>query len=155
MDTGVDKVAAELRAAAGDLGANQEVLARLFADDVLLRHEPPHPSDGPIPGRLLAEVSRREVAAVARALPDADQSGSEISVEGDGVRMRGRTRDTLADGTAVDVRTNTLFTVADGRIVALLSDMDSESMVSWGTVLAAGGFDVPPELVERLASDQR
>ena len=118
-------VADQLRAA-GNLGATQEMLARLFADEIVLRHEPPHPSDSPIPGRLLAEMARREVDAVKRALPDAEQS-SEVAVEGDGVRMRGRTRGTLADGTAIDVHTNTLFTVADGRIVGLRSEMDAQS----------------------------
>lgn len=144
-------VADQLRAAQGNLIANQEALARLFADEVRLRHEPAHPSDGPLPGRLLAEMSRREVEAVRRALPDAEQS-SEITVEGDGVRMRGRTRGTLADGTAIDVQTNTLFTVADGRIVELHSDMDAQSMEAWGRVLGAGGIEVPPEFLERLAS---
>jgi ketosteroid isomerase-like protein len=144
-------VANQLRAAAGNPIANQEALARLFADEIQLRHEPPHPSDGPIPGRLLAEMARRELAAVARALPDAEQD-SEITVEGDGVRMRGRTRGTLADGTAVDVQTNTLFSVADGRIVGLRSDMDARSMESWGVVLAAGAIEVPPEFLERLSA---
>jgi ketosteroid isomerase-like protein len=153
MDAGVNDVAGRLRDAAGDLAASQEALSGLFADEVQLRHDPPHPSDGPIPGRLLAEVSRREVAAVTRALPDAVHSDSEITVDGDGVGMRGRTRGVLPDGTEIDVRTNTLFTVADGRIVGLLSDMDPASMESWGRVLAAGGFQVPAELLERLGSE--
>jgi hypothetical protein len=144
-------VADQLRATAGDPIANQETLARLFADEIHLQHEPPHPSDGPIPGRLLAEMARREIAAVTRALPDADQS-SEITVEADAVRMRGRTRGTLADGTAIDVQTNTLFTVADDRIVGLRSDMDARSMESWGLVLATGGIEVPPEFLERLGA---
>jgi hypothetical protein len=146
-----DDVANQLRAAAGNLGANQEVLGGLFADEVYLRHEPPHATDGPIPGRLLAEMARREVDAVKRALPVAEET-SEVTVVGDGVRMRGRIRGTLADGSAVDVQTNTLFTVADGQIVALLSDMDPQSGEAWGRVLAAGQIQVPPELLERLAS---
>ena len=141
----------QLRAAAGNPLANQEALARLFADEVQLRHEPSHPSDGPMPGRLLAEIARSEVEAVMRALPDAEQN-SEITVEEAGVRVRGRTRGTLADGTAIDVQTNTLFTVADGRIVGLRSDMDSRSTEAWGNVLAAGGIEVPPEFLERLAA---
>ena len=144
-------VAEQLRATSGNSGANQEVLARLLADEIVLRHEPPHPSDGPLPGRLLAEMAQREVEAVQRALPDAELS-SDVTVEGDGVRMRGRTCGTLADGTTVDVQTNTLFTVSDGRIVALLSEMDPQSGEAWGRVLAAGEIEVPPEFVERLAS---
>jgi ketosteroid isomerase-like protein len=144
-------VADQLRSTAGNPIANHETLARLFAEEIELRHEPPHPSDGPIPGRLLAEMARREVEAVKRALPDAEQR-SEITVEGDGVRVRGRTRGTLVDGTLIDVQTNTLFTVADGRIVALHSDMDARSGVAWGRVLAAGGIEVPPEFLERVVS---
>ena len=57
--------------------------------------------------------------------------------------MRGRTSGTLADGTRVDVETNTLFTIADGAIVALQSDMDPSSVEAWKQVLAAGSFEVP------------
>ena len=48
---------------------SQETLAALFAEPRWgLRHVPPSPSDGPIPGRRLAELSRREVEASGRAL---------------------------------------------------------------------------------------
>jgi hypothetical protein len=142
MDDTVNEVAEELRAAGG-VGGTQEVLARRFAEAVELRHDPPSPSDGPIPGALLAEVSRREVEAVGRALRERVDGASDVTVAGDVVHVRGRTRGSLDDGTTIDVRTSTRFTVADGRIVALQSDMDAASGAAWGKVLAAGGFEVP------------
>lgn len=148
MDDTVTQVADELRAASG-VGGAQEVLARRFADAVELRHDPPSPSDGPIPGALLAEVSRREVEAVGRALRERVDGEPDVTVEGDVVHMRGRTRGTLHDGSAIDVHTSTRFTVADGRIVALQSDMDAASGEAWGRVLAAGGFEVPAGAFDR------
>jgi hypothetical protein len=142
MDDTVTEVADELRAASG-VGGAQEVLARRFAEAVELRHDPPSPSDGPIPGALLAEVSRREVEAVGRALRDRVDGESEVTVDGDVIHLRGRTQGTLHDGSTIDVRTSTRFTVAKGEIVALQSEMDAASGEAWGRVLTAGGFEVP------------
>ena len=136
-------VADEMRAVVTDRTKSADLLASLFAETVELRHVPPSPSDGPIPGSVLSAVSGGEVAALARAMPDAEHGDSEITVEGDAVRVRGRTSGTLADGTRVDVETNTLFTIADGAIVALQSDMDPSSVEAWKQVLAAGSFEVP------------
>ncbi len=143
MTASVIEVAEELRAVAHDRATLQATLARLFAEMVALRHEPPSPSDGAIPGSLLSAISREEVAAVGRALPDAVQSDVNTSIEGDGIRVQIRTSGVLADGTTVDVKTNTLFTIADGAIVGLQSDMDAASVEAWGRVLSAGGFEIP------------
>jgi len=142
MGTSAEDIAEELRAALGDVVKTQEVMARRFAEQIELRHVPPHPSDGPMPSRLLVEVARREVAAVERALPDRVTDG-DVTVDGNAIRVQNRTRGTLSDGTTVDVQTDTRFTVADGEIVGLESNMDAASMEAWGTVLAAGGFELP------------
>jgi hypothetical protein len=149
MDNSPEEVAAELRAAVGDEGTTHELLARRFAEYVELRHTPPHPTDGPIPGRLLGEVAGREVAAVGRALRERDDSEAEITVEGDRVWVRRRTRGKLADGTTIDVRSSTRFVVTDGAIVGLESDMDPGSMEAWGKVLAAGEFEIPADMLAR------
>jgi hypothetical protein len=142
MTKTVGEVADELRAARDDRFKSQRALASLLAETIDLRHEPPHPTDGPIPGRLLAEVSLREVEAVGRAMPDVSTE-SDVAVEGDAIRVRGRTTGTLADGTRIDIQTHTVFTVAGGAIVALQSEMDEVSMATWGQVLMAGGFEIP------------
>jgi ketosteroid isomerase-like protein len=149
MSTSVSEVADQMRAVAHDRAKSRELLSGLFAEKVELRHSPPSPSDGPIPGSLLADVSKREVEALARALPDLVHEEPEITVEGDAIRVRGRTLGTLADGTNIDVRTNTLFAVADGAIVGLQSDMDPLSVSAWQKVLAAGGFEIPPRTSTR------
>jgi ketosteroid isomerase-like protein len=150
MTASATEISEELRAAAADRARTQELLAARFAEVVELRHDPAAPGDGPFSGRLLAEISRREIAAATRSLPDATNE-SEITVDGDRIRVVGRTSGTLGDGKVVDVRTDTTFTVADGAIVALASDMDPESMAAWGQVLAAGGFELPAELLDALS----
>ena len=143
MTKSVTDIAEEMRAVAEDRGKSRDLLVSLLAETVELRHVPPSPSDGPIPASLLSDVSGREVAALARALPDAEQSDSEVTVEDDAVRVRVRTTGTLADGTPIDVVTNTLFTIADGAITSLQSDMDPASVEAWKQVLAAGSFEAP------------
>jgi ketosteroid isomerase-like protein len=144
MTKSASEIAAEMRAVAHDRTKSRELLASLFAENVELRHVPARPSDGPIAGSFLAEVSRREVEALPRALHDVVHDEAEIAVEGDAIRVRGRTSGTLPVGTTIDVRTNTLLTIADGAIVALQSDMDAPSTEAWQKVLVAGGFEVPP-----------
>ena len=141
MTRSASEIAEQMRSVAHDPVKSREVLAGLFAETVELRHVPRRASDGPIPGRLLAEVARRESEAVARALPDLIADDPEITVEADAVRVRRHTTGTLVDGSTIDVRTNTLFGIGDGAIVALQSDMDEASMQAWRTVLAAGGLE--------------
>ena len=43
---------------------SRDLLVSLFADTVELRHVPPSPSDGPILGRVLSDVSGREAFSV-------------------------------------------------------------------------------------------
>ncbi len=143
MTRSAAEIARELVASAGDPEGSWKALTGLFAEEIELRHVPPAPTDGPIAGALLAEISAREVAALSRAMPDARHDQPEITVEGDAIRIRRRTHGLLADGTPVDLSTHTLMSIADGRVVALESDMDAESMRAWRDVLAAGGFEVP------------
>jgi hypothetical protein len=143
MGGDVAEIAARLRAVAEDRGRSQQLLASLFATSVELRHDPPHPSDGPVAGALLAEISRREVEAADRALVDL-RSESDVDVESnDGIRLRVRTTGAFADGRTVDVQIHTRLTVADGSVVALQADMDDAAMAAWGEVLVAGGFEIP------------
>jgi hypothetical protein len=144
MGTPADEIAEELRVAKGDVVKTQAILERRFAEQIELRHVPPLESDGPIAARLLIEVAGREVAAVERALPDRVTDG-DVTVDGDVIRVQNRTQGTLSDGTTVDVQTDTRFTVSDGAIVGLESNMDAASMQAWGTVLAAGGFELPDD----------
>jgi hypothetical protein len=146
MNQSVADLADALRHAAGEAGGTQEVLARRFASTVELRHSPPRPTDGPLPGSFLAEATRREIDAVNRALTDRADSNTEVSVEGDRIHFSGRTRGTLRDGTVIDVQTSGWLSVADGVIVALEGNMDTESMETWGRVLADGGFELPDSL---------
>jgi len=132
------EIAEMMRAAADDRVRSSELLASLFAEEVVLSHDPSTASDARVDGRVLAEVVRNEAAAVARALPDAKHVAPEITVAGDRIRMRGGVSGTLPDGTDVAIATDTVFSIANGRIVALTSDMDASSAAAWGRLLEAG-----------------
>jgi hypothetical protein len=147
MTSDIGEIAAAMRAAGADRTKSRELLASLYADTVELQHDPPGTGDGSVPARMLIALAEQEVAAMERALPDSAAHPLEVSVDGDRLRMRGRVEGTLADGTRVDVMTNTVFTVAGGRIVGLRSEMTPEDMQTYGAVLAAGAFEVPPDLV--------
>jgi len=142
MTKSASEIAADMRAVAHDRVASQELLASLFAEQVELRHVPASPNDGPIAGALLATVARREVEAMPRAFDGEVGHDTDIAVEGETIRVRGRVTGTLRDGSTVELRTNTLHTIAGGQIVALESDMDPDSLATWQRVLAAGGMHV-------------
>jgi ketosteroid isomerase-like protein len=144
-------VAEELRAAyrAGP-SAGQAVMASLFADSVVLHHDPPLPSDGPIPGAFLREMSGLETAAAHRALPDLRYDTVEVSGDDDTVRVRSKVTGTLASGEAVEVATDVVLDLRDGRIVGLTGHLEPHDQEQWSAVLAAGGFEVPPELLAML-----
>ncbi len=83
--------------------------------------------------------------ALERALPDLTVHPPTVTVEGQRIRVRGRIEGTAANGSPVVVSTNTVFTVADGRIVALCSEMDPDEMQAWARVLRAGAADASSE----------
>jgi ketosteroid isomerase-like protein len=147
------EIADALRAASTSTDGAASVLAGLYAEKVELRHVPGLPTDGPVDGALLGEMGRREVAASGRALVRTGDPATQITVEGDDIRMRNRTQGRLEDGTVVDVETNTLLRVSDGRIVELVSEMDDASMQAWGQVLVAGGIEVPEGFLEAPDAD--
>jgi hypothetical protein len=114
-----------------------------FAEQVRLTHVPPAATDGPIPGALLADVSRSEAEAMARALGSELDRAVDVTVEGANVRMRSAVRGTLADGTAVDYSTEVVLGVAGGEIVSMEAHLDEVSMAQHRRVLDAGGFERP------------
>ncbi len=142
MTTSAENVATQLRRGF-ESGAGQEAMAALYADEVMLRHDPPLETDGSIDAAVLAAVSRAEMEAAQRALPDIAQSDIEVTVEGDRVDFSTVIRGTLETGKAVEVETRVRFTVADDRIVGMEGRLDADSRATWGEVLAAGGFTIP------------
>ena len=141
MTRSPEQIADQIRGASHDPHVSCEVLASLFASEVELRHSPPGPNDGPISGSLLADVARREVDALLRAVPDARHDEPDITVQGDVIVVRRRTRGSLPDGSDVELSTNTVMSIAEGSIVSLESDMSPDEVRAWQRVLAAGGFE--------------
>ena len=114
-----------------------------FADQVHLRHDPPVDSDGPIPGALLAAVSRAEADAMERALTTGLDRSVDVTVEGANLRVRSAVRGELTDGTSVDYATEVVLEVTDGTITAMEAHLDDASMAQHRAVLTAGGYERP------------
>ena len=55
-------------------------------------------------------------------------------------------RGTLADGSALDVRSEVHFAMADGLIVGVEAHLDADAMADHRAALEAGGFEVPDGL---------
>jgi hypothetical protein len=141
-----EKVADTIRRAGADRDRMRRTMSALYGDTIELGHDPPLPSDGPMPGSVLIALGGEEVAAVERAMPDVWVEQPAVTVEGDRIRVRNRMGGTLADGTEVRASTNTVYTIDEGRIVGLRSEMAPEDVRRWGAVLSAGNFQVPPVL---------
>lgn len=135
-----------IRRAGSDRDRLRETMNGLYAESVVIAHEPPRPSDGPVPAGVLIALADAEVAALGRAVSGEWSDPPEVSLEGDHVRVRNHMGGTLSDGTDIELATNTLYTISAGRIVGLRSEMSPDEMQRWGTVLAEGKFEVPAEL---------
>jgi hypothetical protein len=142
----IEEVADAIRRAGADRDRMRRTMSGLYADTIELAHEPPLPSDGPMPGSVLIALGGEEVAAVERAMPDVWMDEPAVTVEGDHIRVRNRMGGTLAGGAEVRVSTNTVYAIDEGRIVGLRSEMAPDDVQQWGAVLSAGSFQVPPEL---------
>jgi hypothetical protein len=141
----VTEIADAIRQAGSDRARSSELMASLYTESIELAHLPPRIGDGPIPSSRLVELAGQEVQAVERALPDVTVHRPTVTVEGQRIRVRGRIEGTAANGSPVVVSTNTVFTVADGRIIALCSEMDPDAVQAWARVLQAGAADPSSE----------
>jgi hypothetical protein len=144
------EIAAELQQAAGDGHKTHETLSRYYAAEVDIRHVPPGPTDGPWPKRVLVEIGAIEVAALLRALPNAEKE-TDVEIQDDSIRVRSRSRGRLIDGTDVVVESTTTYYVADGAIVGLRSETDPDTAAARARVLMAGGFEIPPQRLSELS----
>jgi hypothetical protein len=143
MTTSAEAVAEAIRAAGSDRTKSRKLLASLYAESIELHHVPPGPNDGPVASSVLVAIAEQEVAAVERALPNPTIHTPDVTVDGDRVRVRNRIEGDVTTGKHIDVTTNTVFTVAAGRIVGLQSEMDPDAMQTWVEVLTIGAFELP------------
>jgi hypothetical protein len=145
-----ETVAAALRAAL-EQGpeAFRRCLGSLYADQVLLRHDPELAVDGPVDGRRMAETTEAEAAAIGSALAGQHYGPSEVLVDGDIVTVRTSLEGLLPTGEAASLPTHMICGVADGRIVAITHRMGADAMQAWLRVAVAGGL-VSAEQADRL-----
>ncbi len=144
MTTDVEQVAEQLRADYASPDPDREpAMASLFAETVELRHTPPAPTDGPLPGAMLREVALAETRAANRAFTEMVRDNVQVTVDGSSIRLQSTTKGTLVTGEAVSIDTDVVVEVKEGRIVAMEARMDEEAGAQWRQALEAGGFEVP------------
>ncbi|MBT0770878.1 nuclear transport factor 2 family protein [Kineosporia sp. J2-2] len=104
-----------------------QVFARLLADRVEVRHEPPEPADGFHPGPLVARALAQRQALFAGLMPDYAET-ARLTQQNDLITVELTIGGTLADGTHIEVPGVDVLTVAGGRITRMVSRFDAESM---------------------------
>ena len=144
-EAAIEEVAEAIRRAGSDRDRMRETMTGLYAEMVEIAHQPPQPSDGPVPAGVLIAMADREVGALSRAISEPWTDPPEVTVDGECIRVRNRMGGTLADGTDVELATNTLYTIRAGRIVGLRSEMAPEETQRWSSMLVAGSFEAPSE----------
>jgi lactoylglutathione lyase len=90
-------------------------VAEHLAETVEVHHDPPAPTDGPMPGALLAEAMRQSSADTSSA-----RTILSLVAEGDRIVQHSIVT-TVADGQRSEVAHTAIYRVADGRIVGLES----------------------------------
>jgi hypothetical protein len=139
-------VAYQLRAAfnAGPEEA-QGAMRLLYAERVEIRHVPALPSDGMVHRARLLDVSTREAAAVRSAIPDQHYGEIHIDVDGDRIDVRVAISGTLITGKAVELTSDSTYTVRSGHIAGIEHRMSPKAMAGWAEVASAGGLRVPDQ----------
>jgi len=119
--TTMEEDAAAIRDAFGD---GQDVLrfhvklGALWADDFVLTHDPPIPSDGLMHGREMVEIERKATAEMIDVVPDFRQEEIEVIVNANETITGNEVRTgTLPDGTVFRIPNSTVFTFRAGKIV--------------------------------------
>src|SRR5262245_3289172 len=104
MSADVEQVAERLRADYESPDANGEpAMASLFAETVQLKHTPPAPTDGPLPGAMLREVAIAETKAANRAFTEMTRDNVQVTVDGSSIRLQSTTKGTLVTGDSVSI----------------------------------------------------
>jgi len=132
--------------------AFRRCLESLYAEEVILRHEPALSVDGLVDGRRLAEATEAEAVAITSALDGQHYGPSDVVVDGGTVTIRTSLEGLLPSGEAASLPTHMICGVADGRIVALTHRMGADAMAAWLRVAVAGGL-LGEEEAARLASN--
>lgn len=139
----VGRVAAQLRSAAAEgPRAVGRVLADCYAEKISVSHEPPLSGDGSFDRETLAAHMEAEYAAIDRALPNMSYE-SVVEVDSSVISMTSTISGTTADGTSVMASTRTKYTVRDGEVVEIASEVDSETVATMLKLLTDAGF-LPP-----------
>jgi hypothetical protein len=144
MTADVQQVAEQLRADYASPDPDREpAMASLFAATVELKHVPPAPTDGPLPGAMLRDVAIAETQAANRAFTEVTRDNVQVTVNGSSIRLQSTTKGTLVNGESVSIDTDVVVEIQDGRIVAMEARMSEEDGKRWRQALEAGGFEAP------------
>lgn len=138
-------IAEGLRTAiAGGLWSYFDYLKTLWADEVMVRHIEPYPTDGVKTKAAIILKEGNEFRAVQKIAPDYHQANVEVEVlDADRIRLHETMAATLPDGTHVRVPTVMVWTFKDGKIVDMMVDYDLEDAKRFHAVIQAAGFATP------------
>ena len=150
MGDSIETIAATLRAAEerGYL-PGRIALHAVLADEVVLGRIPALPEDGPRERDRFLEMWRTEAATYERALEGFHQEDVVVTTEGDRIRLN-RTLCATGEG-ALRVPVEQVFTVADGRVVAIEVRLDPDDAARMRSMIQASGLphaDLRPSAAE-------
>jgi ketosteroid isomerase-like protein len=128
MASDADTVAERLRSAfAESYQAGHDTLMALYAEKVVLRHDPPRPSDGPFDRATLLELGAAGRAALHKAIAGYHWDDVQIDARDDKVVIEAVHAGTLNDGSTLNAPLKMSLTVVDGQIAGVDTQVDEQA----------------------------
>ncbi len=119
------RLADEIRAGM-TAGTVEGVLEAHLADPVSVHHDPPVPTDGPMPREAFAALlTGNPMAAI---VPDGIRAYGEVTIDGDTVSFESCLEGTTTAGEYVRIANRTVLTVTDAGITKLVQRYEPETL---------------------------
>jgi ketosteroid isomerase-like protein len=125
MTVSNDELAQRIRGIFAD--GDFEDLSEVAADKVEIVHVPPQPVDGELDGATWAAAEAGVASAIRTVIPNFTVKPAEVTTDGDQIRLVSFLTGTLEDGSQLNHRVDTAFTVKDGKVVKSVSQADTNS----------------------------
>jgi hypothetical protein len=109
------------------LEATHQALAQHLADQVEVRHDPPEPADGVYPAAVVLGALAQRAGLFTALMTDYAET-ARLTRGGDEITVDLVVGGTLADGQVIRVSGLDVLTLAEDRIVRMLSRFDAEQM---------------------------
>jgi ketosteroid isomerase-like protein len=104
-----------------------EALSEVAADKVEIVHVPAQPVDGHLDSATWAAAEAAVASAIRTVIPNFAVKPTEVTTEGDEIRLVSFLTGTLEDGSRLNHRVETAFTVKKDKIVKSVAHTDTDS----------------------------